>query len=244
VRWIIGDVHGCARELEALVEAIRFDGGRDELWCLGDLVNRGPDSLRVLRLWRELGGRSLLGNHDAHAVLAWARRRPLKDGDTLDELFAAPDAAELLAALRDLPVLAQLPGEAGARVPPVWLVHAGLHPRWRDLDEIARQVNAGPRDERALEHPDLAFATRVRCCTADGQRSGHTGPPADCPAPFRPWDEFYAGDTLVIHGHWAHRGRYRGPRTMGLDSGCVHGGKLSAWCHEEDRLVQVPARAG
>lgn len=242
VRWIVGDVQGCARELDALLRAVRFDPGRDELWCLGDLVNRGPDSLEALRLWRDAGGRSLLGNHDVHAVLARARRRPLRAGDTLDALFAAPDADELLGLLRDLPVLVHLAGDASAKLPPLWIVHAGLDPRWRDLERVAAALNATPRDDEALLQPDVAFATRVRCCTADGRRCGHTGPPRDCPQPFRPWDEFYDGATLVVHGHWAHRGHYRGARTMGLDSGCVHGGKLTGWCHEEDRVVQIPAR--
>jgi bis(5'-nucleosyl)-tetraphosphatase (symmetrical) len=66
--------------------------------------------------------------------------------------------------------------------------------------------------------------------------------PQDCEAPYRPWDDLYRGDTLVVHGHWARRGHYRGARTIGLDSGCVYGGKLTAWCQDEDRIVQVAGR--
>jgi bis(5'-nucleosyl)-tetraphosphatase (symmetrical) len=239
MRWVLGDVQGCARELDDLIKWVRLDPERDELWCLGDLVNRGPDSLEALRLWRDVRGKSLLGNHDVYALLAHARRRPRKR-DTLEPLFGAPDADALLARLRELPVLAQLPGADGVRS--AWLVHAGLDPRWSDLDAVAERVNGGSHDDDWLESEDVAFATQVRCCTADGRRCRHSGLPEGCPPPFRPWDEFYGGRTMVVHGHWARRGAYRGEWTMGLDSGCVYGGMLTGWCQEEDRIVQVPAR--
>lgn len=239
MRWVVGDVQGCARELDDLLAWIRFDPGRDELWCVGDLVNRGPDSLAALRLWRDVGGRSLLGNHDAYALLVRAGRRPRK-ADTLDGLFRAADCDELLARLREEPVLARLPGGNG--VPAAWIVHAGLHPHWHDLDAVAERINRGPHGDAWLEHPDVKYAMRVRCCTIEGDRCRHSGPPEGCPPPFRPWDAFYGGTTLVVHGHWANRGAYRGPRTMGLDSGCVYGGTLTAWCQQQERIVQIPAR--
>jgi bis(5'-nucleosyl)-tetraphosphatase (symmetrical) len=145
-------------------------------------------------------------------------------------LFKAPDADELLVRLQ----------ERG--FPDVWIVHAGLDPRWQDLDQVVARNQGLTHDDAWLESEDVACATKIRCCTADGRRSGHAGPPEECPPPFRAWDEFYRGETLVIHGHWARRGFYRGARTMGLDSGCVYGGALTGWCHEEDRIVQVPAR--
>jgi bis(5'-nucleosyl)-tetraphosphatase (symmetrical) len=240
MRWVVGDVQGCAREFDDLVAWIRFDPARDELWCLGDLVNRGPDSLAVLRLWCDLGARSLLGNHDIHALLARSGRRPRK-ADTLEALLGASDGGELLERLRREPVLVRLP-EAD-RVAPAWIVHAGLRPAWRDLDGVAARLNDAPHDDDWLESDDVAFATRVRCCTAAGELSRHAGPPDTCPPPFQPWDAFYEGPELVVHGHWALRGAYRGPRTMGLDSGCVYGGLLTAWCQHEDRIVQVPARS-
>jgi bis(5'-nucleosyl)-tetraphosphatase (symmetrical) len=83
------------------------------------------------------------------------------------------------------------------------------------------------------------FAIRVRCCTADGKLQRHTGPPDRCPGDSRPWDTFYEGAALIVHGHWGVRGHYRGEHTLGLDSGCVYGGKLTAWSQEEDRIVQV-----
>jgi len=239
MRWVVGDIQGCALEFDELLKRIRFDPRHDELWCLGDLVNRGPDSLETLRLWRDVNGHGLLGNHDIYALLAGSRRR-LRKADSLDSLYEAHDADELLARLRRLPVLHHLPGVAGC--PSAWIVHAGVDPRWKNLHEVAERINSGPHDDDRLQDPDVVFATRVRCCAADGRRCGHSGPAEDCPAPFKPWDAFYGGETLVVHGHWARRGFYRGERTMGLDSGCVYGGELTAWCQEEDRIVRVRAR--
>lgn len=238
MRWVVGDLQGCARELEALLRAIRFDPTRDELWSAGDLVNRGPESLETVRLWRDVGGRGVLGNHDVHALLtrAGVRTKPMPD---LDALFEAEDADALLAAVRALPALAYLPGGDGFA--DAWVVHAGVHPRWTDLHATARRIDERPHDDDWLRSDDVAFATRVRCCTPDGDLSSHNGSPDGCPDGTRPWDEFYRGDALVVHGHWATRGHYRGPRTLGLDSGCVYGGPLTAWCQEEDRVVQVPA---
>ena len=117
----------------------------------------------------------------------------------------------------------------GACGPDVWAVHAGLHPQWRDLHAVADAVNDAPHDDAWLERPEVSFATRVRCCTATGERSRFDRSPADCPPPYRPWDTFYAGPALAVHGHWAWRGHYRGPHTMGLDSACVYGERLTAW---------------
>lgn len=236
VRWIVGDVQGCARELDDLLRAIRFDPQRDELHLLGDLVNRGRHSLETLRLWTSVGGGGVLGNHDVYALLVRSGRWK-RQSDTLQALFDAPDAEPLLARLRELPVLLHLPSERND----AWIVHAGLDPRWTDLHRAAAHIHAGPHDDDWLLREDVDFATRVRCCTPEGERSRHDH--ATCPPPHRPWDEFYRGEAIVLHGHWARRGHYRSGRVIGLDSGCVYGGKLTAWCQDEDRIVQVPARS-
>ncbi len=238
MRWIVGDLQGCARELEQLLKAIRFSPSQDELWCAGDLINRGPDSLATLRLWRDLGGRGVLGNHEIYALLARSGRWPRKD-DTLQPLYDAHDADTLFQRLRDLPVLAHLPARDSSLAHGVWLVHGGLHPQWTDLFALAARSNEGAHDDRWLKSDPVSFMTRVRCCTETGERNRFDRQPEDCPAPFRPWDDFYEGEALVVHGHWAWRGHYRGKRTLGLDSGCVYGGPLTAWCMEEDRIVQV-----
>jgi bis(5'-nucleosyl)-tetraphosphatase (symmetrical) len=237
VIWIIGDIHGCVRSFEALLREIRFDPARDTLWCAGDLVNTGPSSPETLRLWRDVGGRAVLGNHDAYALLARSGSAPRRP-DRLDALFAAPDADALLARLRAMPVFVQLPGAAGA--PATWLVHGGLDPRWRNPSAILG--GDGPHDDAWLGGPEVRFATRVRCCSSTGDLARHAGPPETCPSGFRPWDDFYAGDAFVVHGHWAMRRYYRRDRVMGLDSGCVYGGELTAWCVDEDRIAQVTKR--
>lgn len=237
MRWFVGDIHGCAGALERLLEAVRFDPARDELWPVGDLVNTGRDSAATLRLWRETGARGVIGNHDIHALRVHAGLRPRREEDSLDDLLAAPDVEELMELLRALPVLAWLPGEGEAR--DVWLVHAGLHPAWDDLHAVARRLNGAPRDESWLRHPDVRFATRVRCCTPAGEMNDSPRPPEDCTGPHWPWDQYYSGEALVVHGHWAWRGFYRNERTMSLDSGCVYGRELTAWCQDDDRIVRV-----
>lgn len=249
MRWFVGDVQGCARELEALLTKVRFDPARDQLWCLGDLVNRGPESLETLRLWRDVGGKGVIGNHEIYALLAFAGTWPRKQ-DTLQALFDAADPERshdggeegraLWKALRELPALVRSRGTAGT--PDVWLVHAGLDPRWTNLDEVAARLAAGPHDDGWFTSDDVSFATRVRCCTADGERSRHDGKPEDCPPPHEPWDHFYEGNTLVVHGHWAWRGAHRTKNVIGLDSGCVYGGPLTAYTPEEDRFESVPSK--
>lgn len=238
MRWLVGDVHGCARELDLLLSTIRFDPGSDELWSVGDLVNTGPDSLATLRLWYDVGGRCVLGNHDIYALRAFAGARPRRP-DTLDALLSAEDSKELLARLRAQPVLARLDGRGDG--PDVWLVHAGLDPTWESLPAVAERINAEPHDEGWITSPWVSFATRVRCCTREGQMTKDPGPPSACRPPFHPWDSYYQAEELVVHGHWAQRGFYREANTMSLDSGCVYGGVLTAWCQQEDRLVQVPS---
>lgn len=236
MRWFVGDVQGCVRELETLLSEISFNPAQDELWCAGDIVNRGPESLATARLWRDVGGRGVLGNHEVYTLCAhsgaWPRKR-----DTVQDLYDAKDADELLGRLRELPVLVHF--AAAGNGPAVWLVHGGLHPGWTDLHRAARTINEAVHDDAWLNSDDVSFATRVRCCTAKGERSKYDREPEGCPPPFEPWDAFYGGDALVVHGHWARRGHYRGTNTLGLDSGCVYGGPLTAWCQDEDRIVQV-----
>lgn len=247
MRWIVGDLQGCARELDELLERVHFVIGRDELWAIGDLINRGPDSLATLRRWHEFGGRGVIGNHEVYALLAHAGRWPRKP-DTLDELFADPELDTWMARLRALPALQFLPGDRQAGVRDVWLVHGGLDPRWHDLHALADQLESVVHDDDWLEREEVSFATRVRCCTAQGERSPFDRAADDCPPPFRPWDAFYAEQAervanppRIVHGHWAWRGHYRSEHVIGLDSGCVYGGSLTAWCMEEDRVVQIPS---
>lgn len=237
--WVVGDLHGCAEPLERLLGEIRFDTGRDTLWCVGDLVNTGPAPVETLELLASVRARSVLGNHDVYAVRAargWIERRT----DRLDALFAHPDRDRWIDWLAALPLVARFPAPAGR--PGMVLVHAGFDPGWKDPVGRLEAVESAPRDEAWYSLPEVAFATRVRCCTRGGERSRETGPPSACLPPFHPWDSWWEGPERVVHGHWARRGHYRLGHSIGLDSGCVYGGPLTAWSLEEDRVVQVPGQ--
>jgi len=229
-RIFIGDIQGCLAELERLLEAVDFQQGSDELHPVGDLVNRGPDSLGVLRLLASLGAGGVLGNHDLHLLRSSRGLRAMRKEDTLEPVLAAEDADALIEWLAERPFVRAWDD--------ILLVHAGLDPTWSDPVEQLRGV-----DPFAV-HPDSDFATRVRYCDPQGKR-----PDADWPvppAPFRPWFEFLPAGSghpgrTVVYGHWARRGLVERPGLRGLDSGCVWGKSLTAWIAEEDRIVQVDA---
>lgn len=238
MHWLIGDLQGCVRALEDFCRLSRFDPQQDELWCLGDLINKGPESLRTLQLWRDLGGKAVLGNHEIYALSCLHGLRERKN-DTLDELLERSEGQTLLAELAQAPLLHAL--ELQTRR--VWLVHGGIHPHWsQDLPAVARTLNEGEGMERLLSD-NAFFATRVRCCTASGEMSRFFGHPDDCPAPYAPWDSHYQGEDLIIHGHWAMRGHYVGERSIGLDGGYVYGRSGWAYCVQEDRVLEIPHRA-
>ncbi len=227
-RIFVGDVQGCRVELERLLEAVRFDPAADRLEPVGDLVNRGPDSAGTLRLARSLDAGGVLGNHDVHLLRVSRGRRTLRSGDTFGDVLDAPDRDDLLRWLADRPFFRDLGGD-------VWLVHAGLDPRWeRPADVLADCDPFAPCEAGE-------FAIRVRYCTAEGERPKHDDPPPG--APFAPWFEHWRGRRVptIVFGHWALRGLVHEPGLRGLDTGCVWGGRLTAWIAEEDRLVHVPA---
>lgn len=200
-RIFVGDIQGCREPLERLLAAVAFQRGVDRLLPVGDLVNKGPDSVGTLALLRDLGAEPVLGNHDLH----WLSRT----GDGAPELRAWLSAQPFVRLFDD-----------------VVMVHAGLHPSWDD----ARLS--------ALSKDDIDFAIHVRYVDPEGRRPAADWPPPG--PPFRPWDDFYRGRRRVVFGHWARRGLVVRPQCVGLDTGCVYGGLLSAWIAEEDRIVQVP----
>ena len=230
-RIFIGDLQGCREEFEALLEAVRYDPAADALHPVGDLVNRGPDSVGCLRLCRELGALPVLGNHDVHLLRQW--RDPDWRGrrTTLEALEAAADGQDLLGWLARQPLV--LAWED------VLCLHAGVHPGWAD----PAAVLAG-RDPLDAEDAAVEFAVRARHCDAEGRQPESDWPPPG--APFEPWDRFWRAREderrTVVFGHWARRGLVELERTRGLDTGCVYGGELTAWVPEEDRLVSVAAR--
>jgi bis(5'-nucleosyl)-tetraphosphatase (symmetrical) len=251
-RFAIGDVQGCATELRALLGAIKFSADRDRLWFVGDLVNRGPYSLECLRLIRALGDNAVvvLGNHDLHLLaIVFGARLPDKPGDTLSDIVRAPDRVPLLQWLLERPLAHQDPRHGEL------LVHAGLVPQWTVAQtlvlaqEVQEALRAAP--EEFFEHmygdkPDqwsddltgadrLRFIvnclTRLRVCTADG-RVALKAKGAPLPAStLLPWFEVpgrASRATRIIFGHWSALGYVNAHGVIGLDTGCVWGGALTA----------------
>ncbi|MGQ0657085.1 MAG: symmetrical bis(5'-nucleosyl)-tetraphosphatase [Chromatiales bacterium] len=269
--YAIGDVQGCYRELRELLDHIRFDPGRDRLWLVGDLVNRGPDSLSVLRFVHELGpvAVSILGNHDLHLLAcAWGDRR-LRGQDTLEPILAAPDREPLLH------WLCQRPLWHHDAVPGVAMVHAGLPPQWtvaaaqRHAQEVESVLRSDGRAE-FLRHmygdePDcwsddlngwarLRFITncltRMRFCSRNGRLDlKQKGPPGTQPGKLLPWFAVpgrASRDTRILFGHWATlpvaSPDTRSHNVVGLDTGCVWGGRLSALRLDDGTLFSVPSQ--
>jgi bis(5'-nucleosyl)-tetraphosphatase (symmetrical) len=261
-RYAIGDVQGCYDELQALLGRLRFAADRDQIYFVGDLVNRGPASLAVLRFVRSLGANAVvvLGNHDLHllAVAHGARRH--KKTDTLDDVLAAPDRNELLEWLITRP-LAHVDTHSDGRTD--LTVHAGVVPQWTVTDTVmlAREVESALRNEPASvfdhmygDEPDqwstelagadrLRFTinvlTRLRVCTADGRIDFKwKGKPPGSNSPQQPWFDAKpraSRDARIIFGHWSALGFVRRAGVVGLDSGCVWGGALTAFDLDSER---------
>jgi bis(5'-nucleosyl)-tetraphosphatase (symmetrical) len=229
-RIVIGDIQGCLEPLDRLIRRLRIERG-DRMYCAGDLVNRGPDSLGVLRRVRDLGARTVLGNHDLKLLSVARGARGHDVPPALRPVLDAPDAAALIDWLERQPIMCVEHD--------LVIVHAGVHPRWTDLPATAAALDAAVRDHiRGRSDDRITFATEVRHCTASGRRPAEDDPPPG--PPFEPWDRWYGGSQTVVFGHWARRGLVNGPRVRGLDTGCVYGGALTAWIAEEDRFVHVP----
>jgi bis(5'-nucleosyl)-tetraphosphatase (symmetrical) len=267
-RWAIGDVQGCAQELAQLIERIGYKSDRDQLWFVGDLVNRGPYSLKVLRLVRALGdnARCVLGNHDLHLLAVALVGAKLRKSDTLSEILQAPDRDALLEWLLQRPLAHYEPAHADL------LLHAGVVPQWTVAQtlELAREVqHSMTSDPKTLlsvmygDQPDrwhselagverLRFAvnvlTRLRFCTADGRIDfKQKGKPESAPAPWMPWFKAprrASSGARIVFGHWSALGFYGADHVLGLDTGCVWGGTLSAFnLDARDSLpVSVPSR--
>jgi bis(5'-nucleosyl)-tetraphosphatase (symmetrical) len=251
--YAVGDVQGCYDALRQLLDRIAFDPARDRLWFTGDLVNRGAQSLETLRFVRSLGAAAVtvLGNHDLHLLAVASGKARARRRDTLDEVLRAPDRGELLTWLRERPLLHHDRRDGAA------LVHAGLLPGWsiERAAALARETEAmlrGPDAEEFFGHmygdlPDRwtdqlrgvdrarlivnAF-TRLRYCDLDGALDlHHKGAPGSQPPDLVPWYAVpgrHNRDQRIVFGHWSTLGVYTGENVIGIDSGCLWGGHLTA----------------
>jgi bis(5'-nucleosyl)-tetraphosphatase (symmetrical) len=261
--YAVGDIQGCGTEFRQLLERINFDPVADKLWLVGDLVNRGADSLGVLRLVKSLGAAAItvLGNHDLHLLAVAEGVANLHRSDTLNDILQAPDRDELLIWLRAQRLL-HVEGE--------WvLVHAGLLPQWTvaQAQALAHEVEAALRGKHGREflermygnHPEQwhdeltgykrlrvstnAF-TRMRVCTAQGEMEfKFKGATKDIPQGYMPWFEVpgrASAEATLICGHWSALGLKVTPHVIALDTGCLWGGPLTAIRLEDRKLFQVP----
>lgn len=261
--YAVGDIQGCCTELRQLLEKVRFDPAADQLWLVGDLVNRGADSVGVLRLVKSLGAAAVtvLGNHDLHLLAVAEGAAELHRNDTLNEILSAPDCNELLAWLRAQRLLHT---EGG------WLmVHAGLLPGWtvKQAQQLAHEVETalrGPHYHDFLvrmygNHPDRwddeltgykrlrvitnAF-TRMRICTPQGEMDfKFKGEEQAIPAGYLPWFNIpnrASAEISIVCGHWSALGLKVTPNVVALDTGCLWGGALSAIRLEDRTVFQIP----
>jgi diadenosine tetraphosphatase ApaH/serine/threonine PP2A family protein phosphatase len=210
--FVIGDVHGCAQELEDLLAACAHSGG-DRVLMVGDLVAKGPDSPGVLALLRRIGASAVRGNHD-QAVLRWHDAvvqgvAPARGPHHLK--VARQLSAEDWDQLARLPLYLRVPEHA------LVVVHAGLVPG------VALEAQS----------PDLLM--NMRTLRPDGTASRR-------PEDGELWGARWPGPELVVFGHHATAGLQRHPHAIGIDTGCVYGGKLTAYVLPDDRFVSVPAR--
>jgi bis(5'-nucleosyl)-tetraphosphatase (symmetrical) len=263
--WAIGDIQGCHTELLALLDTLRFDPAHDRLWLVGDLVNRGPDSLAVLRFAHGLGDRVVvtLGNHDLHLLaVAEGTGRKLKRRDTLAAVLSAHDRDELLDWLRHRPLLHH---DAALG----WtMVHAGLPPAW----DLATARACAAEVETALRGPDHAAffqamygdepdrwspalrgmdrlrytvnaLTRLRLVHPDGRLDfAWKGERAGAPAGLLPWfahPERRTRGLPLVFGHWSTLGPVVEAGAHALDSGCVWGGSLTALRLDDGSATRV-----
>lgn len=249
--YVVGDIQGCYKPLKKLLKKVQFNPEKDVLWCVGDLVNRGPDSLKVLRYLQSLGDACVcvLGNHDLH-LLGQAAGEQSYRRDTLQQVLDAPDRDALIDWLRCRPLLHH-DTELG------WcMVHAGFPPGWslKKCKKRAKKVEGILRGEQwkkfcqhvhTQDFPEcepvkkgisrqlftIAALMRIRYCTSSGHfdwrnRSGEAGKHE------RAWYSHeklaWRGDCRVVFGHWAANGLVMNqPHILGLDSGCVWGGELT-----------------
>lgn len=264
--YIVGDIQGCYDPLQRLLEKIAFDPAADQLWCPGDLVNRGKQSLETLRLLESLGGSfaMTLGNHDLYLLREHWR---FPDGGSanheIDAILHAPDRERLTGWLQQQP-MARWSSEYK-----LLMVHAGVIPQWTleqtlscasEIETVLRSSKSarffskmsknwvrrwddelsGWKRRRLISN----ILTQLRFCDENGKiLSSASGPPGSQPLPYKPWFKHkhrQTRDITIAFGHWAALGFYARKKVLCVDSGCVWGGRLTAVRLEDRQAFQVP----
>ena len=266
--YAIGDIQGSYNEFRRLLDLINFNA-KDKLWLVGDIVNRGPDSLLLLRFLREMNDAvvAVLGNHDLHLLVVAEGFAKAQPGDTLQGVLNAPDRDELLHWLRHQRLL----HVSGDYV----MVHAGLLPSW----SVMQAANLAQEAESFLHNKDheefrkfcshmygnqpdqwsaslegyerirviINAMTRMRVCTYDGRMDfTFKGRVEDIPIDYLPWFDVpgrASKEATVICGHWSALSLQVKSNLIALDTGCMWGGSLTAIRLEDRRVFQVPCAA-
>jgi bis(5'-nucleosyl)-tetraphosphatase (symmetrical) len=252
--YVVGDIQGCLDPLLKLLDRVNFEPATDRLIAVGDLINRGPQSLETLRFCKQLGNsfNSVLGNHDLHLLAISQGVRSATPKDTLNNILDAPDRDELLGWLQQLPLLLSIGDYT--------LVHAGIPPNWSiaTAASMAREVEAVLQSDQAsiyfqhmygnqpdswsdnLEGPErwrliTNYLTRMRYCTSSGQLelTAKTAPNNSqglLIADFAPWyshQQRLAAEDKIVFGHWAAlEGKDCGSNLFAMDTGYVWGGAM------------------
>ena len=264
--YAVGDIQGYMHPLRRLLEIMRFDPAADQLWVAGDMVNRGPDSLEVLRYIRSLGdsAKPVLGNHDLHLLAVASGVRDQKEGDTFGPILEAPDLDELLFWLRHLPFVHV---DRSIRT---LMVHAGVYCKWtrkkllrfsRELESVLQSdsyvdflKNMGGKRPKKWKKSLTGWdryrfianaCTRLRFCSNKGKLDFfYKGPPGSQPHELVPWfrhPKRGCNKWRIVFGHWSTLGYVREANVISLDSGCLWGKRLTAvqLDSEEERMWQI-----
>ncbi|MCY4043546.1 MAG: symmetrical bis(5'-nucleosyl)-tetraphosphatase [Cellvibrionales bacterium] len=248
--YAVGDLQGCLTPLKSLLSEVHFNPKQDQLWCAGDVINRGPESLETLRFLYQLGDacQIVLGNHDLHLLAVAFGDARFKKGDTLKPILTAKDSKKLLGWLRQQPLIHHDHGYT--------MVHAGIPACW----SIEKAISLSKEVEDALKNNHLAYLThmygnqpdrwddsltgldRLRCITNYLTRMRYIDTqntldltnkiqPALNTTDALPWFEYRVKqfpDDKILFGHWASlNGECEWPNLFALDTGCVWGGCLT-----------------
>ncbi|MGJ8690937.1 MAG: symmetrical bis(5'-nucleosyl)-tetraphosphatase [Thalassotalea sp.] len=264
--YLVGDIQGCYSELKALLKKVNFNPQTDQLWALGDIVARGPDSLKTVLFLKSLGKafNMVLGNHDLHLLAIYHGIKKAKKSDKLESLLAAKELPEIIEWLVQMPLLLQTPDKQG------YLSHAGISPQWTIKEAIANAKFAEkklrsaklskwltimygeqPNDWLEIKSKEEKFRyvinafTRMRFCYLDGSLEFKCKQDVnDAPEHLKPWFELTQALTKKkwVFGHWASLlGKCNHNNVYATDTGCVWGNNLTLLRWEDKKYFIEPA---